>query len=467
MKKKGIIAGVLVLCILLVPTASAEQWNPGDNWGYLWEKDLAKKDFWFSGMGGDENIIKNFSCSGVHQGKWVYAYYIEYKGVENGYDRFDFHGAQYSWAYVDMDFSYEMFLLGKISANGHVMMKMKSMWIEFYGYFYLGKKNISTWSGEKSVYALYHLNSTVFTKEKLEYEVNTRAEAEAEFMGNLSKRSFETSASIGGTFNFTLTLESANGIPFLPVEHGELYYSDFQTLNYVAHANMNLKGRWSYKETNETGSDQRDGNVDISVDNDYSGSTEISPYISVSGNKVLRPGLVVNIATGGLGELGCVGMYGMPSPFESSSMTEPDIKGYINVLRSEVEATYDPGKTWYSKENITIYGTSQPADKSRVASIVENPKSVYGTYTEPQQQQDTTILFILIGIIVIVAVVVAVVAVVIVRKKKKQPPAPQQVPAQEMPPQYPQQPVQQYQAPPQPQYPQAPQQPQQPQPPAY
>ncbi|MEM3444636.1 MAG: hypothetical protein QW115_01520 [Thermoplasmata archaeon] len=453
-KINGMIGALLLgVLLLLVPCASADPWEVGKTWAYKWEQDYSTSG---SGSWG------NASFSGTYNGKAVYAYYVKYTGTEGEYYKFDFHGVHYSWANVDATYQ----VTNPYPVSGHIKLQQKRIWIEFYGSFYLKEKNISSYYGEEhTVYAIYKLVYTVFSKEDVEYTADYHATYE---YAN-QKYNVDATAEGKGSFNLSLTLEFENGLPFLPAETGNYYDSGSTKCTYSGHVKANINGKWSIS-TNYPGGDNVSGNVSINVDRDYSGDTSVYYYFSVSGTSVSRPGLLTNMGTKTLDRVGCHGWNGVPTISTRASENEIEIEECASDLVQTTSATYDAGTGYYSSETNTQYGNSKTATPDDVTKIISDPKSTYGSYTGTQTQQGSDFLLLLVIAIVVVAVVVAVVAVVIVRKKKKQPPAPQQMPAQEMPPQYPQQPVQQYQAPPQPQYPQAPQQPsqpQQPQPPTY
>ncbi|MGB9636255.1 MAG: hypothetical protein ACPL1Y_03275 [Thermoplasmata archaeon] len=450
--KSTILGAVLVsVLFLLVPAASAEPWTVGQTWAYKWEKD-------YSTSGAIST--PNATLSGTHEGKAVYAYYVEYAGMENEYYRFNFQGIHYSWANLNAIWS-----VNSPPSNGALKLQQKTIWVEFYGYFYMKETNISTWSGEKAVYSVYKLEYTVYSKEPVDYT--------AEFYTQEGNNRIDASGYAKGSFNITLTLEFENGIPFVPIDTGNYFATGYTDCNYSAHAKAKVDGKWNMSASYNGTHISLGGDININVDKEYSGTTTIWYTFSVSGNHVTRAGILGNIGTKVLDNVGCHGWNGAPTyDITRGTTNEPDIKRMAGDIADTSNSIYDPSTGYYTGESTEDYGDSKSTSKDNVNQIISNPAGIYGGYsTSPPPESNTFIgallLFLVIGVIIVIVVVVVVV--VLLMRKKQQPRAPQQAPPvyQETAPQYQYQAPQQY-APPQPAYPpQQPQQPQQPQPPTY
>ena len=457
MKGTRIVLCALALSMILVltPTATADPWTAGQTWAYKWEKDYSQ-----SGSIG----LNNATISGSYAGKAVYAYYVEYAGMENEYYRFNFTGVHYSWANLDVSFTATS---ENETGQGSLKLQQKTIWVEFYGYFYMKEKNISTFSEEHSVYAVYKLDYTVYSKADVEYNAEMHARS-----GDNNR--FDATANAKGRFNISVVEEFEDGLPFIPIDAGSYTYWGSTECNYTAHANANINGKWNLSALVNGTTFSLGGVTDINVNKDYSGTTSIWYTFSVSGNRVTRAGLIANIGTKVLDRVGCHGWNGAVTP--TLTRGDPEMEGYAGDMGSSTSATYDPSSNYYKSESNSDYGNAQQTDKNTVSQIIANPAATYGSYSAPSTTETQTgamlLMLLIAGVVIILVVVVVVVAIVL--RRKKTPPAAQSVPpaqgyqeqAPQYPPQYPQNPAPQPQQPVQP-YPQQPPQNQPPQPPTY
>jgi len=437
MLKKALVLGVVIFALmgfsgLSNATTKSAPWQEGQTWGYKWEYDVSHTA---------SSEIGNFSGSVDASGKVAYLYYVKYVGIENGQYRFNFAGSFYAWAHVAATGTSE-------GASGVATADIKSLWINFDGYFYLVEDEYYDWwdDANYTYYRLTYLNAHIYTKQDIDVSLEVKA--------SYQDSTYSESIAMNGNFDIQIEISFEPGIPFLPKDIGDYIVYEYSYASYDAHVKADLK---------LTAKEASTGTVtyNFNVNQDYSGSVYFYSSLSVnpSGDKatVEKPAVITNCGRNAMDAFG--------NPIYYLTRTDPNVDTMVSSLQNSNEAEYDPSTGFYTKQKIGSFDYvyagndySTPTTESEVNEVRENAPAKYGTYGVN--------LIVYLVIIAIVIVVVLVVVILVAMKRKKAPPA---QPTQPMGQQYYPQQYQQYpqQQPPYQQYPPPPPQQQPPPPPDF
>ncbi len=414
MSRKTIVIGLVFLflaaALSVVPNSCG--WNSEQKWGYIWVNN------WKNSLKITENNI-SISFTGEANGKTVNALLIKYIGNQNGYERFNYEGAYYSYGRAKGTLKLKSSDLGE-EIDIHIDIKIKSLWIGFSGYFDLVKYNTET-QGE-SVWGLADIFVNYYTKKPLDiYE-----KASSSFKIYNKTTNMATEFQLSGTLSVTATTTFDNPIPYLPVNATNIIVYQDTNANYNGVGSLNTQGHISMS----IGSESASISLDRNLKKDFDDSTWISSSMIGNGSWFARPGIIEN--TG-------MNAFNILSLNESSMKTDINFGNYLFLaLESNNYAKYDNATSFYSKINIMPLGVSssdiisalnsinelfgggvsQQATESDVKNVENNAPSVYGSYQESIWELIMDyLLYIIIGIVVAVAVIVPLV--VIRRRKKK------------------------------------------------
>ncbi len=438
MLKKAVVLGVIIFALisfsgLSCATTKSAPWQEGQTWGYKWEYDVSHTA---------SSQIGNLSGSVDASGKVAYLYYIKYVGIENGQYKFKFAGSFYAWAHIVSSGSYE-------GAYGEGTADIKSLWINFDGYFYLVEDEYYDWWDDSNYtyYKLTYLNAHIYTKQDMDISI----EYKASYQGS----TYSGSISINGNFDIKLEISFGGGVPFMPKDVGVYTIYEYTYADYDAHVKANLKVT---AKDSSTGTNT----YDFNINKNYSGSVYFYSSMSVnpSGNKakVEKPAIITSC--------GKNAMYIFGYPIYYLTRSDANVDSMVSSLQSSNDAEYDSSSGFYTKQKIGSFDYvyagndySSPTTESEVNDVRENAPAKYGAYG------GNFLIYILIIVIVIVVVLIVIILVAIKRKKSRPPAQPTQPMQQYYPQHYQQQQYPQQQPPPYQQYPPPPPPQQQPPPP--
>ena len=417
MLRKIIAIGVVLFALVSIGNlTSAEPWQQGQTWGYKWEYDMSKE---LSTQG--HNYTGSFSADG----KVAYLYYVKYVGMENGKYRFDFAGTFYAWAHVSGTGTYE-------GITGEANLDVKSLWVNFEGYFYLVEDEVyDWWTGENhTYYKMTYLNMHIYTKEDIDISLDYKMTSG----GQTTKGGI----SIKGNFDIQLEITFDPGLPYLPGDSDTYNVYEYTYADYNTHvkANLNVKMEGEYDN----------GQLNFDVNKNFSGSVYMfsSLDVEVNGNqiKVTKPSIIT--------ESGKNALYPFGTYAFCLTKTDPNVDSYVSSLQNGNKAIYDSTTGYYSKQTVDDFSyVGVGGDYSSTATVNEvndarnNAPAKYGAYS------GNFWIYIIIIVVVVVVVLMITLLVALKRKKPKQPVYPQQQYQQT----YSQQQYQQYPPPPQQQQP--------------
>ena len=408
------IIGIFFICAMIPTTASAEApWSEGQGWGYKWVANMSASEI---------NTNNNLTFSGDAYGKAVYALYIKYAGIENGMYKFIYHGSLYMYGYMNGDINMGNYIMGNMSM--HIKSTIKSVWINYDGYFLMERVTYDSgwfWDNSYDIYAVKSQYIHVYTKEPLDMYMNATG------TNDIYNKSESIEYKLTGTYDITLNINYDNYIGYLPVNQSEDITILFEgaTANYTGHEKIDLNGYIKYSAT----SDSMSGNYKFDLTNhsnrNLAGSEDIMWGMqTLNANIVNRPGMVENIPMASISMVGSYSFNGK-AVYHDLGMIR-----FLNTLVVGHKATYDG--SFYSTIYLFTLGSmeddyfslspteteSQSATESDVKQVETSAPSEYGSLSQPSIL-DNLWIYIIIGMI---AAVVVIVAVVIVAKKKKKPP---------------------------------------------
>ena len=401
---------VFIVAILIISALPGYRgWTQGQTWGYKWESN------WKNSMQG---YSKNVSFDGSIDGKTVNAFIVKYVGENNGMQRFHFEGSYYVYGYVKGKIKGNM---GMMNGTGNIDMEIRSLWINYDGYFDLVKCKSEyfwenyTYYGMKDIKIHYYTKKMMDIYGKVEINVNT-----PNMSGELT-----TELKLAGTMDINSLITFNEPIPYLPTNDTPNYIYKDTYASYNGHWKINTNGYFKMYGKGSSGSSSSSSNFktsfDKNIDKGFSGNMSVYASLERDGDYITRNGIIENIAPN-FENIFPIGFFGS---------NDISFKNYMNAVTDESNsAKYDSNTEFYTSINLSSEeseymmpdingkGESSQSSESEVKGIEENAPAKYGSYSEGIiDLLMNYLLYIVIGIIAIIIIVV----VLIVRRRQKTP----------------------------------------------
>lgn len=383
-------------------------WTQGQTWGYKWESD------WKDSM---QEYSRNVSFNGSVAGKAVNAFIVKYVGENNGMQRFHFEGSYYVYGYVKGKIKGNMGMI-MINGAGNIDMEIKSLWINYDGYFDLVKcKSEYLWENY-TYYGMKDIKIHYYTKEPLDIygkiymKINT-PNGSGEMTNELK---------LTGNMNINSLITFNEPIPYLPANDTPNYVYKNTYASYNGHWKINTNGYFKMSGKGSSGSSSGSSNFKISfdknVDKDFSGNILVFASVERDGDYITRNGIIENIAPN------------FENIFPTGFSVSKDIsfKNYMNTLASESNsAKYDSNTGFYTSikikgeesgymmPDVNGEGESSQTSENEVKEIEGNAPAKYGSY--PEGILDIIMDYLLYIVIGVIAIIVIVIAVLIARRR--------------------------------------------------
>lgn len=346
--KRSLIVGIVIFGMLLAPATSlstASDWEDDDSWSYKWVYDYSDHEEEITQMikNSSESLSMNITIDEL-EGGFVAMFTVKYKGMDNGYHKFDYEGGYYAENTIDISMNLEGDRMSGTYNTHTILDKLDSefsgsLWIEEYEY--EGPYSSSTAYGV--------VRQTVKTNGEMSMNMSTDMEMERDtynFEGSMNY-------TIDMDWDMDLDINYTPPLPWLPPSSGEtsnLPSKDVMgeyTGSINGYMNMEMEGTGAYSNISDIGS--VDQNIDRSLqDTEY----DISGDMQAMENKISKPSPIM-----GLFKLGGTGLYFQA---DRNSSEYPSTLLSSSVGR-QTRAEYDSDEGFYSSYYMSRFGSANPS----------------------------------------------------------------------------------------------------------